>query len=554
MLSFYLFPAILWHTKFSISLSAVVKLSDAELHQAVRSEAAKHGATFLRPASTYKYGVFRLADGRDVEMHLYHVRDGKWPADIESFLARQSSSRGRNSDKMLARLKELADSADAELQGEGWEGPHHWYAFLLQDGRTVRIRGSKLMTSGWPKDIDTYLRWSDDRRQGGAQPKSPAALFDEFREVVMANNAVVLATGWKGARVPHDVLLSDGTVRKLKPNQLKYFGWPAVPLDELRKLAAPYPVHLLPDTDPANEQVFRIVLAGGIFLEGTYAELKASWGEGAHEVVKTAACWASSNGLVLQPGRWKGILADYTFIDERGIKVRRQLPDAQVHEARRLNNEGLAKLRRVGAMHQVRLVSTEFRGRDAKYEWTRDDGETFRASMGSLIERSRDAAKLEQLRTRVAALGLNLVLLDTTWQGMCALYRWRTPEGTELTAKLSQLRRSAADKNSCDCLQLSRSAEARLMSTGAPDKLLGVLKCWADSVGLALLSTRWVNVDAAYRWALPDGTHVTASLKKMRNCTRAILRGRESTEPGGSKVLVADCDALRNRVARSKSR
>ncbi|KVP75569.1 hypothetical protein WJ96_07625 [Burkholderia ubonensis] len=539
----------------------MIKSSDAELYRSAEAEAAKHGATFVGPAATYKYGLFRLADGREIEIHLYHVREGKWPRDIEQFLTRQATSRGRNRDKMLSRLHELAREGAARLLDAHWEGPHHWYSFEIPDGRVVKIRGSKLVTSGWPKDIDGYLQWSAARCQTDAEPKSKTELFKEFREEVERNNAVVLSPEWLGARMPHDVLLSDGTVRKLKPNQLKYFGWPAVPLDELRKMAAPYPVHILPDTADKETQVFRIMVNDGVYLEGGFVELKSQWAEGAPGLIFETTQWAEREGLRMAPTKWLGILADYEFIDEAGNSVSRKLPAADAYEARRLNDAELAKLRRVGTMHGAKLLSVTFVGKDAAYAWEKDD-QVITASAHALIESSRQQAKFDTLKARVKDMGLDAELLSTHWTGMCAAYRWRLAGGSEVTAKLSQLRllaRKQADKTGAQVKATrSRSDEAKVFQTGAGDQALEVLRDWADGVGIKLLSTDWVDPGASYEWALPDGTVVAASLKKVRNCTRAVLRQRSF---GDIEVLVEEavltkeeCPTLLERISTSKSR
>ncbi|WP_059836377.1 hypothetical protein [Burkholderia ubonensis] len=539
----------------------MTKSSDAELYRSAEAEAAKHGATFVGPAATYKYGLFRLADGREIEIHLYHVREGKWPRDIEQFLSRQANSRGRNRDKMLSRLLELAREGDARLLDAKWEGPHHWYSFEIPDGRVVKIRGSKLVTSGWPKDIDGYLRWSAARCQADTEPKSKADLFKEFKEEVERNNAVVLSHEWLGARTPHEVLLSDGTVRKLKPNQLKYFGWPAVPLDELRKMAAPYPVHILPDTADKETQVFRIMVSGGVYLEGSFVDLKTQWAEGAPGQIFETTQWAEREGLRMAPAKWVGILSDYEFVNEAGVVVTRKSPAADAHEARRLNDAELAKLRRVGTMHGAKLLSVTFEGKDAVYAWEKDN-QVISASAQQLIDASRQNAKFDTLKTRVKDLGLDAELLSTVWEGMCAAYRWRLAGGSEITAKLSQLRLLARKQANTGAAPLkaarSRSDEAKVFQTGASDKALEVLRDWADGVGIKLLSTDWVDPGASYEWALPDGTVVAASLKKVRNCTRAVLRQRGLADievPAEEAVLTkADCPTLLERIATSKSR
>lgn len=533
----------------------VLKPSDAELHRIAAEVALKHEATFVGPAETYKYGVFRLSDGRTIELHLYHVRDGKWPSDIDQFIVRQAKSRGRNREKMLARLQVLASSGGAVCLDTQWEGPHHWYSFRLSDERVVQIRGSKLMTSGWPADVDAYLKWSADRRQGDAIPKTNDELLEEFRQEVSRNNGVVLATNWQGSRTPHDVLLSDGTIRKLKPNQLKYLGWPAVPLDELRKMAAPYPVHILPETTHSATQVFRIVLNAGMYLEGSEPELKVLWADGVAEIVAEAAAWAESERLAMQPAKWHGILEEYVFVAADGTVITRRLPHAEEYEARRLNNMELAKLRRVGTMQGAKLLSDTFTGKDAEYTWE-TDGVSFRATAQQLIQSTQHRAKFETLKQRVKDLGLEAELLSTEWQGMCAPYRWRLDGGREVTAKFSQLRHFVA-KGKLDAAALLRRPEVKALLQVEEDEALEILRDWANGVGITLLSKDWVDHGADYEWELPDGSVVRASVKKVRNCTRAVFRKREEKFVDTLEEFLLrpeECDHLKWRISVSKSR
>lgn len=537
----------------------VIKSSDAELYRCAQAEASKHGAKFVGPATTYKYGIFRLADGREIEIHLYHVRDGRWPKAIDLYLARQVKCRGRNRALMLARLLELAKSGGSRLLDADWAGPHHWYSFEIPDGRVVKIRGSKLVTTGWPLDIDAYLAWSAARCQSSTDPKSKAELFAEFKAAVELNNAVVLSQVWLGARVPHEVLLSDGSVRQIKPNQLKYFGWPQVPLDELRKLVAPFPVHILPDTAGQAVQVFRVTVNGGLYLEGSFAELKTMWGEGAQQQILDALRWADSAGLKLLPTKWCGILADYDFADNDGSVLTRKLPAAAAHEAAKLNQAELAKIRRVGTMHGAKLLSQTFLGKAARYAWEQN-GMVISASVKQLIEATRERAKLDRLKQRVADLGLRAVLLSTEWQGMCASYRWRVGD-CEITAKLSQLRamcrNTTANVETADAPRTSQ-ASPRVGQAGQGAQAMAVLRDWAEGVGIKLLSKNWVDPGANYEWALPDGTVVAASLKKVRNCTRAVLRQRSLVDVDLTRehalLTQADCQPLRDRMATSKSR
>lgn len=536
----------------------VIKLSDAELYQRATEEAAKHGATFIGPAPTYKYGLFRLADGREIEVHLYHVRDGQWPRDIDLFLSRQTHSRGRNQARMYDRIQHLAQTGSARLLDAHWAGAHHWYSFEIPDGRVVKIRGSKLITSGWPADIDSYLAWSDARRQSDVAPKTKEELFHEFQATVQANNGVVLAEAWMGARTPHPILLSDGTTRMLKPNQLKYIGWPIVPLDELRKLVAPYPVHILPDTTDATTQLFRIPLNGGVYLEGSFAELKSLW-DIAPALIAETLQWAASQGLTMVPTIWRGVQASYEFLTNTGLSVWHPMPAALAFEARRQAEYELAKLRRVGTLNQAVLLSTEFQGKDSSYEWAYG-GVRITATTQALINRNRIKARFAALLDRVKELGIEAQLLSTEWHGMRAEYRWLLVDGSEVTARLSQLKLVSAQAmdNRNASLSRARTVESTVFEMGASEHALELLRGWGDGVGIKLLSTNWVAPGANYEWALPDGSVVAASLKKVRNCTRAVLRNRllADTAPPKEDVVLStsDCTSLRQRLAVSKSK
>jgi len=97
-----------------------------------------------------------------------------------------------------------------------------------------------------------------------------------------------------------------------------------------------------------------------------------------------------------------------------------------------------------------------------------------------------------------------------------------------------------------------------VFNAGAGGPALELLRDWGDGVGIKLLSTNWVDPGASYEWALPDGTVVAASLKKVRNCTRAVLRQRvvadTAPEPEEAVLTMEDCSSLRERIAQSRSR
>jgi hypothetical protein len=548
------------NVKIDVTENQVNKLSDAELHLSAKREALEHGASFLGPAQSYKYGLFRLADGREIELDLYAVHAGRWPRNIERFLARQAATRGWSRAKMLQRVRALAEGAGARVLDLEWNGPHHWYSFDLADGRVVQIRGSKLMISGWPSDIDAYLAWSSARRQLTSGPRSTIDLFREFKEDVARNNGRVVSPTWLGARTPHTVLLSDGTLRELKPNQLKYFGWPIVPFDELRKLAPACSVSILPDTAHLPTQLFRVDVSGGIYLEGNFAELKTALADGTEAQIRAAVQWARQARLTPVAAKWQGALARYEFVEASGTTVVHTLPAAAAHEVRRLAAAELAKLRRVGTMHGAKLLSQDFAGKTAIYSWERD-GVAVCATVAQLLEHSRTQVRFAQLKQRVHELGLGAELLSTEWAGLCKPYQWRLPNGSEITAKLSQLRLLARSPTVLLATPAAspakvRGVEALVFETGAGDKALEVLSDWAHLTGLKLLSTEWVAPVASYEWELPDGSVVVASLKKVRNCTRAVLRQRAGSglaKADERTLTESECAKLVERLAQSKS-
>lgn len=428
------------------------------------------------------------------------------------------------------KLQQMAKSAGAKLLDSDWHGAKHYYTFALADGRHVQIYGAKLIERGWPDDIDAYLDWSSARKLPPAgKRKSSAELFEEFKAMVAQHGASVQETSWLGARTPHAVVLSDGTVRHIKPNQLKYIGWPMVPYDELRKLAAPASVSLLPGTTEGEKQQFLLSLPGGWYKQGGFYELKALIEDKMVEFAVEATVWAKKARVTVVPQEWAGPDADYEFMRLTGERFFSKLPCAHRIAEQREANLNLGYIRRAGNSYGYTLVSEKWKGRDAAYCWKAPNGSEVFSTLHGLEMAEAHAAELSVLRHKGEQH--HYTLESTLWVGPDAEYVWRSPNGEVVTMSWPDLRayvreRQRLEKVSAKCPDKGATKEAVLW--------LAELKAWADSVGLVLQNSKWRGATASYMWALPNGRLMVAPVHRLKAEVNRLLKWRTS------RLLTAD--------------
>lgn len=428
----------------------------------------------------------------------------------------------RESAPQYKKLQQMAKSAGAKLIDSDWFGAKHYYTFALADGRHVQIYGSKLIERGWPDDIDAYLGWSSARKLPAAGKRmSQAELFDEFKAMVAQHGATVQESCWLGARTPHAVLLSDGTVRHIKPNQLKYIGWPMVPYDELRKLAAPASVSLLPGAAAGDKQQFLLSLPGGWYKQGGFYELKALIEDKMVDFALEATVWAKNAKVSVVPQEWVGPEAEYEFMRLNGEHFFSKLPCAHRIAEQREANLHLGYIRRAGNRYGYTLVSEKWKGRDAAYAWTTPDGSEVFSTVAGLEMAEAHAAELSTLRHKGEQH--HYTLESTLWVGPDAEYVWRGPSGEVVTMSWPDLQayvreRQRIEKVSAKCPDKGTTAEAMAW--------LAELKAWAESVGLALQNSKWRGATASYMWGLPNGRLMVAPVHRLKAEVNRLLKGR----------------------------
>lgn len=428
----------------------------------------------------------------------------------------------RPDSRQFRRIQALATGAGAKLIDPVWHGADYYYTFLLKDGRHVQIRGGKLLERGWPTDIDTYLSWSAARKLRNERRKSATELFDEFKSMVASHGATVTETSWQGARTPHAVLLSDGTTRYIKPNQLKYIGWPMVPYDELRKLAEPAAVSVLPASGEGAEQQFLLTLPGGWYKQGGFYELKALIEDKMVEQALEAKEWASRERLTILPQEWVGPEAEYSFLHHKGAQFLRQLPCAARIQQARDDKLNLGYIRRAGNRLGYTLLTEEWRGKSAAYRWTAPDGsEVFSTVQGLELAITQENA-LAKLRAKGEAL--NHTLLSTVWLGDSAAYSWRNADGQELTLTLTELKDHVRRQKKIGKREAARNVH---VASGQAAEWVRELKCWAESVGLGLENTKWRGATASYMWRLPNGRLLVAPVHKLKAFVNKMLKERK---------------------------
>lgn len=503
-----------------------------------------HSKKKLGNTSTIEYR-FNTPDGRAFSVDKARLSRAGWPKNLDQFITKQRNTLGLNSAANYDRVKAMAGEAGAKLHETAWHGADHWYSFTLPTGRVVQIRGGKLIERGWPEDIDAYLTWSAARKSKGRARLSAEGLLDEFRNQVRANGGTVLTNEWLGARVPHEVQLSDGTTRWLKPNQLKYIGWPAVPLDELRKRAGSIPVEIVPGTATLSEQLFYVALAGKFFLKGSYYPVKHALESGVVEQVAEGVQWAESQGLRSIETEWAGPTAEYPFLDAQGNQVLRMMPCGNRVAEDRNATLHLGYVRRSGNRVGYTLVSTEWRGRDATYEWTSPSGGKVRKSVSELQALVDAEAHFVRLTEHVTKLGYAYNLAPgQTWQGKNHVYRWLDADGKTHEMSLSFMRSQHSVNTQAHRDSLPGNL-SELLKSGAEDGvLLHALRTWGGSMGLALQTTRWRGPFATYVWRLPSGAELKVAVKKLQGALGHLLRYRSHKQ-----LTDADCRELQAKFA-----
>ncbi|MEX3984192.1 hypothetical protein AB4Y45_35135 [Paraburkholderia sp. EG287A] len=474
------------------------------------------------------YARFSRRDGTEFEMSIHQLKRNGWPSDVQASIDSQARSIPVAAKAGLKFLRDTAKRNHAKLLDTEWLGTNDFYSFELKDGTTVKLRYTLLKTKGWPADPARTSAWAQTRAQA-VRYAAPEELYKEFCECVERHGAKVITPTWQGARTLHEIRLADGAIRQIKPNQLKNYGWPVVPFDELQRLAGRLLLTTRRVKTESGKAIYRLMLPADMHLDAPYIEMRRMLEDGLIEDVKKAVKWARTQKMTFVPAEWKRLAASYRFV-LNGKRTTRELP--WLAEARALGHDKvmLSPVKRVATMNGLSLLSTEWKGEQAPYQFQRNDGSIFESTIADLLKGVRDRRSLERMQRAGLRIAPGYRLVSTEWNGLRAQYQWRTVSGYVVTASLNELEKF-------------RREEARMIA-------------WSRRTGIKLAENLPLQFGDQFTWTLPDGTQLLSDWPTMRNGANFVMR-RKSYFGSRSAVCITAKDSADVRsavLARQKRR
>lgn len=321
--------------------------------------------------------------------------------------------------RYLEELRRIAEENGGKLLSSEWKGSKAMYLFSFSDGRLFERNASNLRTNGWPTNPDRYLRNYTE----GAAP----VLLAELLEIARANRGKLLSKVWKGSHAKYCFSFADGREFEISAAKLKGRGWPKDPDTYLRR---------------------RNNKRGLIYLE----ELRLI---------------AKENGGKLISTDWQGSSAKYRFAFSDGRQFEKSANNLRTigwpKDPEVFFRKGPAKLcarqlllselRQIAKSNRGQLLSSEWKGGNAKYHFSFEDGREFQTSASSLrfgwpkdpdlyfrrAGGSRGEIHLEQLNQIAESRGGKL--LSTEWVGADKRYWFIDQSGMRFQALPGNIRK-----------------------------------------------------------------------------------------------------------------
>lgn len=403
----------------------------------------------------------------------------------------------------LANLRELAHIAqlsNGKLLSTQWRGATARYEFRHETNAVFTITGTALSANGWPIDLAGKQSKLLVKVQLAARGRaSHAELYAEFRSQVELNHAEVISPRWLGAKVNHEIKLRDGSLKSIKPNQLKNYGWPAEPLVNLKSWAAANELTLLTEKWVDSRATYVCRLKNGMFVDETPAKLRAMVAHNFIQQCDEALAWAAENGVTLLTQHWQGLSQEYDLMTPDG-RVSRMSLSAAMSGHLVGDVQTFYAIRRKAKDLNLTMVDSAWR-QDGIYTWELPHGELVSCTWAVLNAKLKADKKLCSLREY--GQGVNAILLSKTWSGSTSTYRWKMADGSEVVAT-----------------KYSLAAAARKCVKNIQD--IKLLQLWADSLGLVLISTIWEGRDAVYTWATNDGITVSCTQYALLDYLRKV--------------------------------
>jgi hypothetical protein len=264
----------------------------------------------------------------------YQYIKSNWPESVEEYKKRQEV-RNKTNEENLYELKKIAELNGGKLLSTEWQGSHYEYEFKDKDNLCFKVKASYLKENGWINDINLFMRKSI------GQKKTPQERVLEMQSFARENDGECLSKEWLGSPFYHVFKDKSGIVFKGKFLTLMKDGWPK----DIHKYIKEQEIRQRTNEDMLNN-------------------LKQL---------------AEVNGGKLISTEWNGSLYKYEFETKDGHRVfsiPRKVQQNGFPEQKNLLNE----LKQLAEVNGGKLISTEWNGSLAKYEFVSANKEKFQAN------------------------------------------------------------------------------------------------------------------------------------------------------------------------------
>ena len=251
--------------------------------------------------------------------------------------------------RYLSTYHQIAKASGGQLLSTEWRGARAKYDFAFADGRAFVMTGDSLKQNGWPKNADLHLkRYGCNREEYH---------LENLRSIAAAAGGSLLSTRWTNSAAKYHFAFTDGRRFWMKANTLRHFGWPKDADLYLRKYSL--------EKDQLRLDELRRI--------------------------------ASANGGALLSTEWCGNTAKYRFSFSDGrefsmsavsVKFKGWPKDPDLHfKMSSVNNKDylhLEFLRKFAESRGGKLISTEWHGNHAIYEFEDKSGRQFKQAGDSI--------------------------------------------------------------------------------------------------------------------------------------------------------------------------
>lgn len=120
----------------------------------------------------------------------------------------------------LEKMQKMATENGSTLLSKEWTGYDNTYLFTNKDGETFEARFAHLISKGWPKDIDAFIK------KRNTYYKPAAERLNEIKNIAIQNGGSISDEIWMGNTYRYNCVFSNGKNFRLEASSIKSGRWP----------------------------------------------------------------------------------------------------------------------------------------------------------------------------------------------------------------------------------------------------------------------------------------------------------------------------------------